>query len=319
MNNMFRIRGNNLILLIGFLICVHNIKAQKQLETFSDLADLKYINVSESVILLQNDKKYGSNIVCVALTDGLVFFDCSLFKSRAYQFRKDMEEKFHKNTLALVLTHSHIDHIMGMDAFSDLPIIACNTSQPLIEQQLQINFVQYVEGYKSVFSEFDEALKDYRLFMPNVWFEKELILGSGNSKIIIRNTGGHSVCSSYAYFEKDSVIIAGDNLQAEYHPYFGDRTGNMPVWIETLQSWEGMNISYFCPGHGPKVNMDYLTGTRIFFEDLYTTLVELKKQNMPIEEVIKYNKFPVGYWPKELEKPGWYDPSVAFIYKSIVL
>jgi len=319
MNTSFFLRSKKPILLLGFLFFVQNIIAQDQPETFSDLADLKYVNVSESVIMLQNDKKYGSNIVCVALDDGLVFFDCSLFKSRAYRFRKDMEEKFNKSTLALVLTHSHIDHIMGMDAFADLPIISCNASQPLIEQQLQINFEQYVEGYKSVFSEFDEALKDYRLFMPNVWFDKEIILGSGNLKIIIRNTGGHSICSSYGYFEKESILIAGDNLQAEYHPYFGDRTGNMPVWIETLQSWERMNITYFCPGHGPKVNMNYLTDTRLFFEDLYNILVELKKNNTPVEEVIKYDKFPVGYWPKELEKPGWYDPSLAFIYNSIVL
>jgi glyoxylase-like metal-dependent hydrolase (beta-lactamase superfamily II) len=302
-----------------FFLLISNLVAQNESSLFSCIENMEYITVSKSVVMLQNEKQFGSNITCVELDNGLVFFDCCLFKERAAKFRSDMESKYKKNTLALVLSHSHIDHFFGMSAFEDVPVIASYSSEANYVRQLKIDYPQYVEGYKNVFPKFDEALKDAKLFMPSVWYDKEMTLGSGESKLIILNTGGHSICSSYALFEKESVIVAGDNLQAEYHPYFGDRTGDLLVWISTLKSWEEMNVSNFCPGHGPNVDLNYLTSTRVFFEDLYNLLVEFKKQNIAIEEIVISDKMPEGYWPKELPKPGWYNPSIAFVYKTIDL
>jgi glyoxylase-like metal-dependent hydrolase (beta-lactamase superfamily II) len=311
MNNLKTISKSIFILFVAISFTL-DIQCQE-----NKIAEFVYEEVSPSVVLLHHQKPEGSNITCIALDAGLVFFDCSFFTERAVKFRKDMEEKFNRNTLALVLTHSHIDHFFGMAAFSDVPVIASYSSQQNFKRQLSINFPKYVEGYKNIFPKFDEALKEAKLFMPTIWYEKEIQLGSDSSLLIIKNTGGHSICSSYAFFEKEGVIVAGDNLQAEYYPYFGDPTGSVPMWIETLKEWETLSVNNVSPGHGPFVDKEYVTSTRVFFEEFYAALVDLKKANTPEEDVISYDGFPKGYWPEDKEKPGWYDPSIIHVYKTM--
>ena len=204
-----------------------------------------------------------------------------------------------------------------MGAFVDVPVIAATAGKESFLRQFKIDFHAHVEGYKQYFPKFDIALKSSKLTMPAFWFEKEFQLGSGESELIVRQTGGHSVCSSYAYFKKEGIIVAGDNVQADYYPYFGDPTGDMKVWIKTLKEWETMNVSFICPGHGPSIDSVYLKSIHVFLEELYVTLVKLKKENTSEEEMLNYSGFPKGYWPEELSKPIWYDPSLVFVYKSI--
>jgi glyoxylase-like metal-dependent hydrolase (beta-lactamase superfamily II) len=276
-----------------------------------------YVDVSESVVMLHNQKIHGSNVTCLATDDGLVFVDCGLFTDRVAAFRSAMEEKFGKKTIALVLTHAHTDHFFGMGAFSDVPVLAAAAEKPLFERQLSIDFQEHVEGYKKVFPLFDEALKTAKPFAPTRWFEGETTIGTGKHPVTIRRTGGHTTGCSYVVMAEEGVLVAGDNLQVDYHPYFGDPTNDMPVWIETLKQWEGMDLGKFCPGHGTVVDKPYVTATREYFEQLVAALTKLKSEKVPIREAVSHPDLPKGYWPADLEKPGWFEPAVAGLYRSI--
>ena len=282
-----------------------------------DLESLKYVRISDSVVMLHNPKAYGSNMTCVALKDGLVFIDCTLFTEIAGRFRKDMEEKFHKKALALLLTHVHIDHFFGMDAFSDVDVMAAETGKELFNRQLTIDFKTRIEGYEQVFPKFGKALESAKPFLPTKWFGKEISLGSGSKKLVIRNTGGHSSCSSYAYLPSESVVIAGDLVQADQHAYFGDPTTDMDAWIETLKKWEKMSVTKVCSGHGSEVDLAYLVRIRKFFEELMAALKKLKKEGVPVEEAVRHASLPRGYWPEDFVKPRWYDYAVASIYRGL--
>ena len=74
--------------------------------------------------MARQEQAYGSNITCIALDEGLVFVDASLSTAVAGQFRKDMEARFERKTIALILTHGHLDHFLGMGAFADVEVIA---------------------------------------------------------------------------------------------------------------------------------------------------------------------------------------------------
>jgi len=278
---------------------------------------LSYIDVSESVVMLQNEKAHGSNIVCLATDDGLVFVDCGLFTDIAAEFRRDMEARFKKKTMALLLTHAHTDHFFGMGAFADVPVVAAAAERPLFEHQLSIDFESRVEGYKRVFPLFDEALKTARPFAPTQWFEEEMTFGKGKNQVAIRRTGGHTAGCSYALMASQGVLAAGDNVQVDYFPYFGDQTGDMTVWIETLEQWEAMDLRAFCPGHGRIVDEAYVTAVREYFEELVAALRKLKSDDVPIREAVVHSDLPRGDWPEGLDKPGWFDPAVAGLYRSL--
>jgi glyoxylase-like metal-dependent hydrolase (beta-lactamase superfamily II) len=283
----------------------------------SELPPLNYVEVSDSVILLQNDRLNGSNITCFALEDGLVFVDASLFTEIAARFRKDMEARFQKKTLALLLSHAHTDHFFGMGAFSDVPVVAAASAREPFQRQLSIDFEGRVEGYKRIFPKFGEALKTARLSMPTIWFEEEIQFGSGESLVRFRNTGGHSSGSSYVHSPSQGVIAVGDNVQVDAYPYFGEPTGNMDTWIQTLKGWETFKEITICPGHGRPVDRAYLTSVRVYFEDLVSALGKLRAGRVPAEEVVVHETLPKGYWGTDHEQPAWWLPSVAGLYRSI--
>ena len=278
---------------------------------------LNYIQVSKSVVMVHNEKAQGSNMVCVALDDGLVFFDCSLFTEISQAFRMDMEKKYNLRTLALVHTHAHVDHFLGMNAFKDVMAIASLNAKRMFATQLGIDFVKYKEGYKSVFPLFEEALKSAIVKQPTVWFDQSLEIGSGDNRLILKNAGGHSECSIYGYFEKEKVIITGDDIQVGYHLYFGDPSGDLNEWIATLGKWEEMDVSYVCAGHGPLTDKTYISATRIFLEELVLKLNKLKEKDASIDEVLEVINEINAYWPSDIEKPGWYDAAIKGVYSMI--
>jgi glyoxylase-like metal-dependent hydrolase (beta-lactamase superfamily II) len=133
----------------------------------------------------------------------------------------------------------------------------------------------------------------------------------------VRNTGGHSACSSYAYLALEGVVIAGDLVQADQYAYFGDPTTDMNAWIETLGKWEKMSLKKVCSGHGREVGMTDLVHIREFFEEMMAALKKLKKDDVVVRDAVFHASLPKGYWPDGLERPGWYNNAIAFIYQGL--
>jgi glyoxylase-like metal-dependent hydrolase (beta-lactamase superfamily II) len=268
--------------------------------------------------MLQNEKPYGSNMTCFALDDGLLFLDTGLFTGIAGKFRKDMDAKFQKKTIALLLSHAHTDHFFGMGAFTDVPVVAAAAGKERFRQQLSIDFEGRVEDFKRIFPQFEEALETARPFMPTIWVGMEIEFGSGENAVLFRSTGGHSACSSYAYSPAERVIAAGDNLQVGGYAYFGDPTTEMDKWIQTLAQWETLGGSTFCPGHGRPVDLPYLTSARVYFQDLVFALTTLKTEGVPVEDAVKHPSLPNGYWESDATEPPWYRPAIAGLYRSML-
>jgi hypothetical protein len=65
------------------------------------------------------------------------------------------------------------------------------------------------------------------------------------------------------------------------------------------------------------VDKAYVTEVRVYFEKLVATLRRLKSEGVPLQEAVNHPDLPAGYWPNELEKPGWFDPAVAQLYRSL--
>jgi len=310
------LRRIGLFFTLLILISLGN-KSLQSRDLSQDVKSLNYVKVSDSVVMLYNKKEHGANMTCVALDDGLVFVDCGLFTEIASQFRADMEKNFNKKTLALFLTHAHIDHFFGMDAFNDVQVIASQTSKALFEAQLNIQFETRVEGYEKIFPKFGDALQSAKIFLPTKWFEKEMVLGSGKKQLVCQNTGGHTAGSSIAILESEKVIISGDLVQVDQYCYFGDPSTSMTAWIETLRQWDASDVEKICPGHGRMVNRDYIPPIISYFEEMISALQTLKKAELTPREVVSHSSLPKGYWPEGLDKPGWYDYAIARLYQEL--
>ncbi len=273
------------------------------------------IVVSPSVVMALNDN--GSNLSCVALNDGLVFFDTGLSTSTAAAFRREMEEVFQRPTMALVLTHAHLDHLFGMAAFDDVPVYAAEAGRPRWEHFVAIEWDERaIAGYASVFPTLPDEIPDAELRLPTDWFSDELVLGSGESVLRVRRTGGHTVDSSSVVVGAGGVVIAGDLVQARRRPYFGEPDTDFPAWIDTLSGWEALAVDAVCPGHGPVIDVDELREMRLWFERAFAAAIKLKAEGVSLEELAAGDELAAGYWPDDGAPPRWWGYCLKRLYDA---
>ena len=273
------------------------------------------MEISKSVVLAQND--WGSNSVCIALEDELFFIDTGLNTSNARDFRKSMEAKFNCKASTLILTHGHIDHFFGMDAYSDLKVVAAEVGKERFKRIITAEYnTEFVENMAKYFPGFRESVKDAKPFMPTVWVTDKMTFGK-NDELVFEIKGGHSSCSSVIHFIPEKVVITGDLLQVDVYPYFGEPDTDIEKWVNALKIWESMDINAVLPGHGRNVNKSYLNNVRIFFEEMLSVVKQLKINNVPLEEVAYHEKIPTGYWPKDAERKPAYDFSITNLYRRL--
>jgi len=277
---------------------------------------IDYVEVTDSVVLAR--PPLGSNMTCIATSAGLYFIDAGMNTDIARRFRVDMEKKFGKKTLALLMTHAHIDHFLGMAAFADTEVVAAETGQSLWQRQLTVEFTeQRIEAYSRIFPGFRECIRDAKPFAPAVWVKGEAVIGEGEDRLILTNTGGHSVDSSSVYFPAERVLVAGDLVQVDQYPYFGDPTTDMDCWLGTFDRWLGMDIAAVCAGHGRAVGKEYIRRMSAYFRDLIDTVKKLKEEGVAVEKVPHHPALPEKYWPETKEEPPWWGYAVAMIYQSL--
>jgi glyoxylase-like metal-dependent hydrolase (beta-lactamase superfamily II) len=229
-----------------------------------------------------------------------------------------MEDRFDLPTSRLILTHGHVDHTFAMGAFSDVEVVAASSEKPLFESQLATEWTgERVAAWASVFPAFTDAVETAEPFLPTVWVDGEQTFGTGKRTAIFATTGGHTTGSSYIWFPSEGVLVAGDNVQVDRYPYFGDQTNDLGLWIAALKSWHAMNPKAICPGHGRVVDRDYLRLEWEYFEALIEALEKLKIEAVTEEEAVAHASLPAGYWPADLPEPGWWQYCIALCYRNL--
>jgi len=272
------------------------------------------VNVSPAVVMALHEN--GSNLTCVALDEGLVFFDASLSTRTANQFRREMEARFERSTIALVLTHAHLDHLLGMGAFGDVPVYAAAAGRPRWEHFVAIEWDERAtQGYASIFPTLPDELPDAALRLPTDWFDDEIVLGTGDDAITIRRTGGHTSDSSSVVVGEKSVVIAGDLIQARRRPYFGEPDTDFGAWIDAMRGWEELEVGAVCPGHGPVIDTAELGEIRQWFEDAMVAMAETRQTGATLEETLADPGLPTGYWPDD-ETPRWWAYCLKRLYDA---
>jgi len=278
--------------------------------------DLHLVEVSPSVVMAQHAS--GSNVTCIALDDGLVFVDAGLSTEAAAAFRAQMERRFARPTTRLILTHGHIDHIFGMGAFADVGVVAAAAERPLIEQQLAIEWnADSIPFYEGIFPGFAEAQQTARPFLPPDWVAGERSFGTPGRELLFTTTGGHTTGSSSVWLPAERVLVSGDLVQVDKHPYFGDPTNDLAAWIAALWSWHAMEPAAICPGHGRVADRDYLRLEWQYFDSLLAALARLKSEGVPLEEAVAHPSLPAGYWDPALPEPRWWRYCLARCYQGL--
>jgi len=145
---------------------------------------------------------------------------------------------------------------------------------------------QYIADEIGDLEAFLPEMRQIKLTLPDVTFEKALDISLGNRQVKVMflgrgNTGGDAVI----YVPDAKVLMTGD-LVVNPTPYaFGSYFGE---WIETLQKLKTFEADAIVPGHGPvEHNWDYVNLLIGLFESLRTQVQQAVDQGLSLDETRK--------------------------------
>lgn len=166
--------------------------------------------VSENVFVVVGRPAYG-NVTAFVLPGRVVLVDCGIQLSAVKEVRGEIEEISGRRVETVILTHFHSDHTHALPAFSDCRIISSNT----LLKNLRRAGRKVPEGFRPTF--------------PSETFDRQLELRDEDIRLVTKQTGGHTNCSTYVFCMNYKTIAAGDNLWTEYYPWGGARGGDPDV------------------------------------------------------------------------------------------
>lgn len=122
-------------------------------------------------------------------------------------YRKEIVSRIKRNGLqmkAILLTHGHFDHIMGIDGLLHdfpVPVYAMEEEQSLLENaQYNLSGMYETGGYT---------------FTKAVYVKDGQVLELAGTKVQVLGTPGHTIGGCCYYLEEEGVLFSGDSLFQE--------------------------------------------------------------------------------------------------------
>lgn len=158
---------------------------------------------------------------------------------------------------AILLTHGHFDHIMGVSALKGavnrervekglepIKVYALDKEREILTDPTKNLSTWEGDGYTM---EADEYLRD----------GQELTFAGMTCKVLA--TPGHTVGGCCYYFEEGNILVSGDTLFCESTGRTDFPTGSMGTLVRSIQEtlFRLPNDTRVYPGHGPSTNIGY--------------------------------------------------------------
>lgn len=149
-----------------------------------------------------------------------------------------------KEPVAILLTHSHIDHILGLPELLkiyDVPVYLSEKEEHWLE-----------DPYYNLSQFFGQPFSFHRKTFP---YEEHMTLGTFHFTTM--KTPGHSIGGTTFYFKEDNMAIVGDTLFAGSIGRSDFPTGNGATLIKSIQEklFSLPQDTKIYPGHGPSTTI----------------------------------------------------------------
>jgi len=209
----------------------------------------------------------GCNVAVIATEKGTLIVDTPLVLRQAEGISEALAAAGLKPVRFISLTHDHHDHVLGTNLFGEDPLIIGSRGtyenmgkQDPGEVEVWINTWTW-ENPDDV-----KEILATRISLPEVVLEEELTLYLGGVEIRFFPLPGHLPDHTGVFVPGSGVLIAGDALFNEHHPYMGQ--GNFEVWFESLAKMRHLKAEYIIPGHGPVCGSEAIEKQRRYMEKM---------------------------------------------------
>ncbi|MFH0897069.1 MAG: MBL fold metallo-hydrolase, partial [Candidatus Bathyarchaeota archaeon] len=211
---------------------------------------MKLDKISESVYA-NTEGETGGNVGIIILKDRVVAVD-SKYPISGTDFRRSISSVTSKPITHLLLTHSHGDHIFGIQAFEDCKIVSQRLLKEKMEANLKTvwshrNLEKMVEDIKKNRPSMAQQYEGLKIVLPNKTFEEHFTIDG----VKMFRMKGHTDDSAVIQAFEDNVLFSGDLVFAKSFPWAGDPTASPDAWIQSFKTILEMDVKTIVPGHGP--------------------------------------------------------------------
>lgn len=160
-------------------------------------------------------------------------------------------------TVAILLTHGHFDHVLGLGSLKSL--FSC----PVLMHSDDLNQLEHIDKFAGIFGFSVEKSP-----MPDGFLRDGEKFAFGESELKIIHVPGHSPGSICLYAEKDGILICGDVIFAGSIGRTDLPGGNHNILIrgimQKLMVLPGETVVW--PGHGPHTTIGHEHDTNPFLK-----------------------------------------------------
>jgi len=232
------------LLLLMFAFCL----------TLPSHAELRYTlqprQIADDVWLLKGstdnfDKANGGNIVntgFIVTESGVVVIDSGPSRRYGEAMRAAIASVTDRPVIKLLLTHHHPDHVLGNQAFTDVPIAALAGTTELLREQgnaMAENMYRLVGDW----------MRGTEVVLPTETLAPGT-LDIGGRSLRLLALRGHTGADLAILDERSGVLFAGDILFYQRALTTPNSPG-LDVWLEDLDTLEALPWKRLVAGHGP--------------------------------------------------------------------
>lgn len=212
--------------------------------------DLKPRQIAAGTWLLEGStdnfaKANGGNIVntgFIVTDSGVVVIDSGPSKRYGEALRRAIAATTDKPVIQLLLTHHHPDHVLGNQAFTDVPIGALAGTSDLLRQQ---GDAMAENMYRMV----GDWMRGTEVVLPTQVLEPGT-LEVGGHRLRLLGLSGHTGADLAIFDENTGVLFAGDLVFYERALTTPNSPG-LAVWLKDLDTLQALPWKLIVPGHGP--------------------------------------------------------------------
>lgn len=185
----------------------------------------------------------------------------------------------------IVLTHSHWDHIVGVQDFPGAEVVA-QAEYPCLVKAYETELLHEIRRWYEQVSPLRGHL--FTLPVPDRTFAETMTLGVGDLILELLHAPGHATDQCMVYHAPSGMLWAADMLSDQEIPFVSD---SLTTYERTLERVTHLDIQVLIPGHGTATTDRGEIQSRLATDRSY--LAELRKRveqalgaGMSLEETI---------------------------------
>ena len=230
-----------MFLLVALYCCSARAELDYQLQPRQIAADTWLLEGSTTNFAQDN----GGNVVNVAfiVTEaGVVVIDTGPSRRYGEALRQAIARVTPQPVVLVLLTHHHPDHVLGNQAFADVPIAALAGTTKLLAEQgnaMAENMYRLVGDW----------MRGTEVLLPNQVLEPG-VRQIGNHRLRLLALAGHTGADLVIFDEQTGVLFGGDLLFYQRALTTPNSPG-LDVWLADLDVLQALPWRLIVPGHGP--------------------------------------------------------------------